>query len=168
MKRDQRNLEFIYKKLCIYSYVFKLKPASKYSPFDAIHLMRNFFHYSTVFELVDFDAFQCFCHFWFHLFHIAKMFLSLWGLFSSGETNKKSHSGRDLMNRECGAWVHVVFGQKLLNTQCSVGSFAGKLPVMKLANTEKSLQKKFTEAEHSLSQQHQLVHWYGWVPRTLT
>ena len=32
----------------------------------------------------------------------------------------------------------------------------------------KSLQKKFTEAKHSLSQQCQLVHWYIWVPRTLT
>ena len=31
----------------------------------------------------------------------------------------------------------------------------------------KNLQKKFTEAEHSLSQHHQLVHWYRWVPRTL-
>ena len=28
--------------------------------------------------------------------------------------------------------------------------------------------KKFTEAEHSLSQQCQLVHCYRWVPRTLT
>ena len=32
----------------------------------------------------------------------------------------------------------------------------------------KSLQKKFTEAEHSLSPQCQLVHWYRWFPRTLT
>ena len=32
----------------------------------------------------------------------------------------------------------------------------------------KSLQKTFTEAERSLSQQFQLVHWHRWVPRTLT
>ena len=30
-----------------------------------------------------------------------------------------------------------------------------------------SFPKKFTEAEHSLSQQRQLVYWYRWVPRTL-
>ena len=31
----------------------------------------------------------------------------------------------------------------------------------------KSVQKNFTEAKGSLSQQHQLVHWYRWVSRTL-
>ena len=31
----------------------------------------------------------------------------------------------------------------------------------------KSLKKNFTEAEHSLSQQHQLAQCYRWVPRTL-
>ena len=52
---------------------------------------------------------------------------------------------------------HAIFGQKLLNTQHSVGRCAGKSPIMKWANAL-SLQKKFTEAEHSLSQQCQLVH----------
>ena len=32
----------------------------------------------------------------------------------------------------------------------------------------KILQNKFTEAEYSLSQQCQLVHWYRWVPRTFS
>ena len=35
--------EFIYTNLCIYSYMFKLKSPSEYSPFDAIHLIRTFF-----------------------------------------------------------------------------------------------------------------------------
>ena len=34
--------EFIYKKLCIYSYMLKLQSPSKYSPCDAIHLSRFF------------------------------------------------------------------------------------------------------------------------------
>ena len=33
---------------------------------------------------------------------------------------------------------------------------------------ERVFKKKCTEAERSLSQQSQLVHCYGWVPRTLT
>ena len=35
---DSKNPEFIYKKLCIYSYIFILQSPSKNSPFDAIHL----------------------------------------------------------------------------------------------------------------------------------
>ena len=61
------------------------------------------------------------------------------------------------MNREGGAQGHAVFAQKLLNTQCGVGRYAHKSPIMKWANVL-SVQKKFTEAERSLS----------WVPRTLT
>ena len=49
--------EFIYKKLCIYSYTFKLQSPSKYSPFDAIDLVTFFSLLKTVSELVDFDAF---------------------------------------------------------------------------------------------------------------
>ena len=57
-KRRFPQMEFIYKKLCIYSYMFKLQLPSKYSPFDAIHLLRLFFPLlKTVFELVNVDAF---------------------------------------------------------------------------------------------------------------
>ena len=50
--------EFIYKKLCIYSYMFKLQLPSKYSLLDAINLLRHFFPLlKTLFELVNFDAF---------------------------------------------------------------------------------------------------------------
>ena len=55
---DPPKTEFIYNKLCIYSYMFKLQSLSKYSPFDAIHLLRCFFPLlKTVFELVNFYAF---------------------------------------------------------------------------------------------------------------
>ena len=48
-REDPNTLEFIYKKLCIYSYTFKLKSPSEHSPFDAIHLPRHFFHCSKQF-----------------------------------------------------------------------------------------------------------------------
>ena len=55
--------------------------------------------------------------------------------------------------------VMPFFGQKLLTTQRGVGRCAYKSNVMKWANTlQESSKKKFTEAEHSLSQQHQLAH----------
>ena len=71
----QKNPEFIFLKWCVYSYMFKLQSPSKYSPSDAIHLLRCFFPLlKTVFELVDFDAFQCFCCFCFTSSTLAKCF----------------------------------------------------------------------------------------------
>ena len=46
MRGGGAKMEFIYKKLCIYTYMFKLQLPSKYSPFDARHLSRCFFHCS--------------------------------------------------------------------------------------------------------------------------
>ena len=46
----------IYKKLCMYSHMFKRQSPSKYSPFDAIHPSRFFFTAQNSFELMDFDA----------------------------------------------------------------------------------------------------------------
>ena len=46
MRWDPKSPKFIYKKLCIYSHMFKLQSPSKCSPFDAIHLSRPFFHHS--------------------------------------------------------------------------------------------------------------------------
>ena len=54
--------------------------------------------------------------------------------------------------------VMPFFGQKLLNTQYGVGRRAHKSPIMTWANTLNESSKKFTKAEHSLSQQRQLVH----------
>ena len=42
---------FIYKKFCIYSYVFKLKSHSKYSPFEGIQPIETFFLLKTVLNL---------------------------------------------------------------------------------------------------------------------
>ena len=39
----------LFKKLCIYSYMFKWQSPSKYLPFDTIHLLRHFFHCSKQF-----------------------------------------------------------------------------------------------------------------------
>ena len=49
MRGDPKKWEFIYKKLYIYSYMFTLQSPSKYSPFDAIHLLSCFFHCSEQF-----------------------------------------------------------------------------------------------------------------------
>ena len=40
---DPKPPEFIYKKLCVCSYMFKLQSSSKYSLFDAVHLLSCFF-----------------------------------------------------------------------------------------------------------------------------
>ena len=53
--------------------------------------------------------------------------------------------------------VMPVLGQNLLNTQWSVGRYTRKSHNMGWANVVKELSEKFTEAKHSLSQQHQLV-----------
>ena len=151
-------LEFIYKKSCIYSYMFKLQSPSKYCPFDVVHLSRHLFHCSKQFLnssiLMLFSASAIL----FHLSHISKMFPFEY-LFHLGKQNKVAW-GWDGVNKEGGAQGSCCFGQKLLITQHSVGRCAHKSPIMKWAN--------FTEAKHSLSQQCQLVHWHRWVPRTLT
>ena len=51
--------------------------------------------------------------------------------------------GEDPVSREGETWDHAVFGQKLLNSQCSVGRCAHKSPIMKWANVFSK--KKFTE-----------------------
>ena len=90
--------------------------------------------HETVFELVDFDAFWCFCCFLFHLFQDGKMF-PFEDFFSLGETKKKSHLGQDQVTRKDGVnRGQAVFNQKLQNTQCSVAQRTHKSPIMKLAN----------------------------------
>ena len=65
IREDPQNLESICKKLCIYSYMFKLQSPSKYSPLDAMHLSRCFFHGSKQFLnlqiLMPFSASVVFC-----------------------------------------------------------------------------------------------------------
>ena len=125
----------------------------------------------TVFELVNFDAFYCFCCFFVSCL-LPWQNVSLWGLFSPRGTNKqtnkqKGHSGQAWVNREGGAEGLRHFGHKLLDTQRGVGPCSCKSPIMKWGNASKESSKKLIEAERSLSQ-HQLAHWYRWVPRTVT
>ena len=94
--------------------------------------------------------------------------ISLWGPFSSRENNKKVTQDKIRWIGRVGHGSHVVFHQKLLNTQSGVERWACKLLIMKFTKVLKRSSKKMHEAEHSLSQQCQLVHWYRWVPRTLT
>ena len=54
---NPKNWNLFILKLCIYFYIFILQKTSKYSPFDAIHLLRLFLLLKTVFELIDFDVF---------------------------------------------------------------------------------------------------------------
>ena len=69
--------------------------------------------------------------FLFHLLYIGKTF-PFEDFFHLGkQKEKKSHSGRDWVNREVECGGHTVFGQKVLNTQCGVGRSACKLPIMK-------------------------------------
>ena len=103
--------KFIYKKMCIYSYMFKLQSPSKWSPFYAIHLSRLFLPTAQN----DFWTHQFWCLlmlllFMFHLYHIGKKFPFKQD-FSSGET-KESHSGQDQVNRECMAWGSHRFWSK--------------------------------------------------------
>ena len=119
--------------------MFKLLSPTKYSPSDAIHLLRCFFHHSEQFLNSIFMFFSASVIFCFTSFILANHFL---GLFSSRETNKKKCSEQDQVIWEGGAQGHAVFGQKLLNTQHGVGRCACKSPILKWANALKESSKK--------------------------
>ena len=156
----------IYKKLCIYPYMFKLQSPSNYSPFDTIHLSRCFFHCSKPFLnsliLLPLSASAVFVSTLPH-----RQNVSLWELISSSKT-KKGHSEQDQVNREGGAWGSCCFLVKNCWTLSSV--WAGVLvnhPSWNGKMRWNSLQKPIHWAECSLPQR-QLEHSYRWVPRTLT
>ena len=119
----QNKLEFIYKKLYIYSYVFKLQSTSKYSPFDAIHPWRLFSHCSKQFlslwilvpvVLLLFFLFVCL----FHFFHISKIF-PFEDFFHPGK-QKRVAQGEIRWIGRVGHRRHAIFGQELRNTQHGV------------------------------------------------
>ena len=93
----------------------------------------------TLFEFIDFDTFQCFCHFLFHLFHIGTTLGFPLTTFSIRE-NKKSCLGWDWMKRESGAWGTC--SQKLLNTEHGVSRWACKWLILKWAIALKESSKK--------------------------
>ena len=68
---------------------------------------------------------------------------------------------------ECGVQVHAISGQKLLTTQQCVGRCAHKSPITKWANALNESSKNFTEAEHNLLQQYQLLHSPSWEGHVL-
>ena len=109
-------------KMCIYSYMFKLQSPSKYSPFDAVHLMRHFFHCSKQFLnmliLMPFSAFATFC---FTSFMSAKHFPSCTFLIQGNKWTKEVIGGERGWIGRVGYGGHAILGQKLLNTQCGMG-----------------------------------------------
>ena len=123
--------EFIYKILCIYSYMFKLQSPSKYCPFDVIRLSRNFSHYSDqFFNLLILMPFCTFAFFVSPLPHWQNV--PLWGLFH--RRNKIVAQGESRWIGRVGHQGHDLFGQKPL------GRCTCKSPIMKWANAL-SLQK---------------------------
>ena len=116
------------KKWHIFSYMFKLQSPSKYSPFDAIHLSRCFFHCSeqVLNSLIlipsSSSAFFFVC---FTCSTLAKCF-PLRALFIQGD-KKKITQGEEWIGR--------------VGHGCACKSF-----IMKWANSL-SLQKRFTEAQ---------------------
>ena len=166
---DPKKLEFIYKKLCIYFYMFKLQSPSNYSPFDAIHLSRLFSTAQSSFWTRQF---------WYLLVLLLVFFvsplpqqqnISLWGLFSSGKTKQnKSCSGQDQVNTEGGLRGHAIFWSRTAEHSAWCGQVRSYITHHEMGNSiERVFQKKLTEAKHSLSQQCQLVHGYRCFPRTL-
>ena len=112
-KKGPKKPEFIYKRLYTYSYMFKLQSPSKYSPFDAIYLLRCFFHCSKQFLnsliLTPFSASAIFLLLLFPIFRIGKMF-PFEDFFYLGKQNKSL--GWDRMNREGAVWGSCCFWSK--------------------------------------------------------
>ena len=91
-----------------------------------------------------------------------------WGLFSSGKQRKKKKPlGQNPEDTEGRTQGSCPFWSKIAEHSAQCGQVLGKSPIVNGQMHWKHLPKKFTEAEHSLSQR-QLVHGYRWVPRTLT
>ena len=102
---------------------------------------RDFFPLlKTVFELIDLVSFTASAIFCFNSSPLAKCF-PLRTFLTLGN-KKKSHLGRDWVNRKVGHRGHAVFGQKLLNTQSGMGRCTRKSPIMKWANVLKAPSKK--------------------------
>ena len=160
MRGDQKNLN-----LFIKNCVFILTCLNFSHIQSTLHLMeytyQDFFPLlKTVFELINFDAFWCVCHFLFHLFHISKMFPFEDFIHLGKQTTKKATLNEMESIERVGPFL--VSGHFLWKTEHSV-QWAGALinhPSWNGQTRWKSLHKKFTEAEGSFSQQRQLVHWY--------
>ena len=132
----KKTLEFIYKKLCAYSYMFKLQSPSMYSPFDATHLWDVF---STAQNSFWTHQFWC-------LLVLLTFFVSPLPLGKTFPFKDFFHLGKHKKDKKV-TWVKIqwigrvghggraIFGQKLLNTQHGVGRWARKSPLQNWENT---------------------------------
>ena len=141
---------------------------------STLHLMRCiywnvFFHCSKQFlnssVFMSFSASAVFC---FTSFMWAKRF-PLRTFFFNLEKQKPAALGEIRWVGRVGHRGHGIFWSKTAEHSAPCGQVRSiNHPSWNGQMLWKSLQKTFTEAERSLSQQFQLVHWHRWVPRTLT
>ena len=138
-----KHLEFIYKILCIYFYMFKPQSPSKYSPFGAIHPSRCFFHCSKQFLnsviLMPFSTSAIFC---FASSTSAKHF-PLRTLFIQETTTTKKLLGERSVEWGVGARESCCLWSKTAeHSKTGVGRCICKSPIMKWANPLKDPSKK--------------------------
>ena len=154
MKVDHPKVEFIYKNLRTYFYMFKLQSPSKYSPFDATHLSRFFStaqNRSWTYQfwcLLVLLLFFCFTsstsakHFPLRTFFI-------WG-------NKKitwPFLGKIGWIKKGGAQGSCSFWSKTADHSVQCGQVCLKITCHEMGkHIQRVFKKKFTEAECSLSQ----------------
>ena len=161
-------MECIYEKFCIFSYVFKFQSPLKYSPFDAMHLSRCYSTAQNSFWTRQFWCLLVLLAFSVHFSHIGKTFPSE-DFFFVRETKKESLGARSPVNREGGAWGSCHIWSETAKHWVRCGQVRSSITQQEMGKrVERVFKKKFAEAECSLSQQRQLVHWSRWVPRTLT
>ena len=113
-------MEFIYKKLCVYSYMFELWSPSKCSPFDATHLSRCFSYCSKQFlHLSILIPFSASAVFGFTCSLSAKCFPLRTS--SSRKTKKEVSQGPDQVNRKGGTWGSCHFWSKIAEPSMRCG-----------------------------------------------
>ena len=117
--------------------MFKLQSPSKESPFYAICLSICVFHCSKQFLHIILMSFIT------SDFFLSFLPLSLWplGIFSLEQTKRVARGEIEWIGR-VGLGGHAALSKKLLKTQCSVGKWAHKLPIMKWPNALKESKKK--------------------------
>ena len=140
MRGKPKNWGFIYKKLCIYSYMFQVQSPSQYSPFDAIHLSRLFSTTKNSFWTCWFWCLLVLLPFFVSPLHIGKTFV-FEDFFHLGKQKKVAWGEMGWIGR-VGPGDHAgFFGQKW-NTQHGVGRCAHESLIMKWANLLKVFKTK--------------------------
>ena len=153
--------------MCIYSYRFKPQSPSKYSPFDAIHLLRLFSTAQNSFWTRQFWCLSVLPPFLISplphrqnvpfgdFFHLGKQTKKIVIWSKIGWIGRVGVGQCSFLVKNC--WtLSTVWAGVLINHPSRNGQTCWESS------------EKVTEAKRSLSQQCQLVHWHRWVPRTLT